>query len=395
MKHLIEKAKAAAEAAAAEGRALNDDERALVEQAIAGAKAVKADAELMKAVDALGSELAEVKPEATTNSARTPGEKMFADAAYKTWYSDATRVGSVDVKSLPNSPSVLVGGIKATLLGSSDTSAGAMISADRSATSIAFGRDITALNLITVGSTNSDLVEYAIAQRVANGQSVNGAGTVGEGSAAGESAISFYKGTAPVRTVSTFVPASTRALADAAQLATIADSFLNQAIQATLEDQVIAGDGEGENMTGILNVSGVQAQAYDTDLVTSIRKAIRKVGTVGNSRATAVLLNPEDNEKIDLLGGANTDYLFGGPAAASTPTVWGLPRVVSQAVPAGTAIVGAFNKAVLWERQGLTLATYPQHADYAIKGLVAVVASARAAFGVTHPEAFCTVDLTA
>jgi hypothetical protein len=38
---------------------------------------------------------------------------------------------------------------------------------------------------------------------------------------------------------------------------------------------------------------------------------------------------------------------------------------------------------------------YPQHSDYAIKGLVALVANARAAMGVLHPEAFCTVDLTA
>lgn len=398
MKHLIEQAKQIAEAAAAEGRALNDEERGTVEAAIAGAKAVKQDAELRKAVDALGAELADAK--VTTSpavEARTPGAKLFADSAFKNWISEATRNGVADAKSLPNSPAVNVGGIKATLLGASDTSAGALISNDRYApVAIGFGRGgLNALNLITLGSTNSDAVEFARAMRITSGQSVNAAAPVVEADPAAESTLTFIKQTAVVKDVRTFIPASVRALNDAAQLETIANNYLTYAVQEELEDQIIAGNGSGENMTGIFNTGYVQAQAFDTDIITSIRKAIRKVETVGNSRASAVLLHPEDNEKVDLLLDGNDAYLFGGPATASTPTIWGLPRVVSSAVPVGNAIVGDFRKAILWERQPLTVAMYPQHSDYAIKGLVAMVASARAAFGVLHPEAFCTVDLTA
>jgi len=398
MKHLIDQAKQLAEAAASEGRALTSEERETVEAAISGAKAVKADSELRKAVDALGSELADAKVEETpASTARTPGAKLLADPAFKNWISDATRNGLPDAKSLPNSPSVSVGGIKATLLGSSDTSGGALVSNDRYApVGIAYGRGgLTALNLVTIGSTNSDAVEYARAMRITSGQSVNAAAPVAEGDPAAESTLTFVKATAVVKDVRTFIPASTRALADAAQLETIANNFLTYAVQEELEDQIINGNGLGENMTGIFNTGYVQAQAYDTDLITSIRKAIRKVETVGNSRASAVLVHPEDNERIDLLMDAQDTYLFGGPATASTPTIWGLPRVVSSAVPVGNAIVGDFRKAIIWERQPLTVSMYPQHSDYAIKGLVALVAQARAAFGVLHPEAFCTVDLTA
>lgn len=398
MKNLIEQAKQIAEAAAAEGRALNDEERSTVETAIAGAKAVKQDAELRKMVDSLGAELADAKVETTpTTEARTAGAKMFADPAFKAWISDANRNGQPDVKSLPNSPTVAVGGIKATLLGSSDTSAGATITNDRYAPiGIAYGRGgLAALDLITIGSTTSDAVDFARAMRITAGQSVNAAAPQAEGDPAAESTLTFLKETAVVKDVRTFIPASVRALSDSAQLETIANNFLTYAIQEELEDQIVNGNGSGENMTGIFNTGYVQAQAFDTDIITSIRKAIRKVQTVGNSRASAVLVHPEDNEKIDLLLDANDTYLFGGPATVSTPTIWGLPRVVSSAIPVGNAIVGDFRKAVLWERQALTVAMYPQHSDYAIKGLVAMVANARAAFGVLHPEAFCTVDLTA
>jgi HK97 family phage major capsid protein len=399
MKHLIEQAKQLAEAAASEGRALTSEERETVEAAISGAKAVKADAELRKAVDALGAELADAKVETTPASAqpRTTGAKLLADPAFKSWINDATRNGQPDVKSLPNSPTVSVGGIKATLLGNSDTSAGATITNDRYApVGIAYGRGgLTALDLVTIGSTTSDAVDFARAMRITAGQSVNAAAPVVEGDPASESTLTFIKDTAVVKDVRTFIPASVRALNDSAQLETIANNFLTYAVTEELEDQIINGNGLGENMTGIFNTGYVQAQAFDTDIVTSIRKAIRKVQTIGTSRASAVLVHPEDNEKIDLLSGGNTDYLFGGPASSSTPTIWGLPRVVSAAVPVGNAIVGDFRKAIIWERQPLTVAMYPQHSDYAIKGLVALVANARAAFGVIHPEAFCTVDLTA
>ena len=398
MKNLIEQAKQIAEAAAAEGRALNDEERSTVESAIAGAKAVKQDAELRKMVDSLGAELAEAKVETKSSTeARTTGAKLFADPAFKAWMSEANRNGQPDVKSLPNSPTVQVGGIKATLLGNSDTSAGATITNDRYAPiGIAYGRGgLTALDLITIGSTNSDAVDFARAMRITAGQSVNAAAPVAEDGAAPESTLTFLKDTAVVKDLRTFIPASVRALSDSAQLETIANNFLTYAVQEEIEDQIVNGNGSGENMTGIFNTGYVQGQVFDTDIITSIRKAIRKVSTTGNSRASAVLLHPEDNEKIDLLLDANDTYLFGGPATVSTPTVWGLPRVVSSAIPVGNCIVGDFRKAVLWERQALTVAMYPQHSDYAIKGLVAMVASARAAFGVLHPEAFCTVDLTA
>lgn len=398
MKDLITTAKTIAANAAAEGRALTDEERATVEQALAGAKALKADAELRKAVDAIGEDLAAAQPAAADKpAARTAGEKLLADARFKSWLDAANANGTPDAKSLGTSPSVSVGGFKATLLGSSESSAGALIVNDfYPQVDQAYARELNALSLVTIGRTGSDAVEYARVMRFdeASG-SDHDVAPGGEDDLASEATLKFEKQVANVRDIRAYLPASVRALNDAAQLQTIADSFLRFAMAEGVTAQLINGDGTGDNWTGLLNVSGVQTQAFSTDIPTSIRKGITKVRHTGNKIPTAVLLNPADAETVDLLAGSvGSDYLFGGPAApSSVRTMWGLPMVTDAQVPQGTAIVGSFREAVVWERAPLSISVFPQHSDYALRGLVAVVASTRAAFGVLSPAAFCIVSL--
>lgn len=396
MKNLIDQAKNIAATAASEGRALTAEERETVEAAVAGAKALKADAQLRAAVEELGAELGETKPAPQAAKGRTAGQRMLNDEAFKNWMQAATLNGVIEAKSVPNSPAVPVGGLKATIIGADDDYAGALVVNDRYApVETAYARELNVLQLLTVGSTNSDMIEYARVLNYGMGGSVNAASPKAEGDASDESTMKFVKLTAPVRDVRTFIPASVRALNDAAQLQSLVDGFIRSSILDEVARQVIVGDGLGENMEGLLNVSGTQGQAFDTDAITTIRRAIRKVRHTGNGRPTAVLLNPEDDEAIDLLQGSATDYLFGGPAGASTPTIWGLPRVVDSAVPVGTAIVGDFRKALLWERTPVSVAVYPQHSDFAVRGLVAVAGSARAAFGVVNPAQFVVCELAA
>lgn len=396
MNALIEQAKGIAATAAAESRILTEDERGIVETAIAGAKALKADADLLKAVDSLGEAIGEVKETSSTTAVpRTPGAKALNDPAFKAWLAGATAAGTPDVKSLITSPAVAVGGLKATIFGSDDQGAGALIDATRRpGVASTLTRDLSVLALITMGNTDSDLVEYAQTQPYGMGGSVNAAAPVAEGAAAPESTLKLAKMSAPVRDIRTFIPASTRALSDAAQMQTLISGFVSYGVSEALENEIVSGDGTGEHMTGILNTSGILSQAFDTDLVATVRKAIRRVRTDGRARPTAVLVNPEDQERIDLLSGPSTDYLFGGPVGVSTPTIWGLPRIESEAIPAGYAIVGDFRQALLWERSPVSVSVYPQHSDYAVRGLVAIVAQARAAFGVLNAGAFCVASLT-
>lgn len=391
----IEQAQQIAQAAEAEGRALTTEERETVQAAIDSSKAFKADADLRTAVSQLGSELATVKPTAVDTRGMSAGKRVVSDPNFKAWLNNASVNGSVDGRSLVNSPQVEIGGIKATITGASDSYAGALIMNDRYApVEQGYARPLNVLNLVTFASTNSDVVEYARVANIGGGGSDNNAAPTAEGSSAPESQMIFVKESASVKDVRTFIPASVRALNDAPQLQSLVDSFIRYSIQETLVDEILNGDNTGERMIGLFELAGTQAQAFDTDIITTIRQAIRKVRQNGNGTPTAVLLNPEDDAAIDLLVSSSAgEFLFGGPAAAGTPTIWGLPRVSDSAVPQGQALVGDFRQAVVFERSPLTVSVYPQHSDYAIKGLVAIVGTTRAAFAVLNPAKFAVAAL--
>ena len=90
---------------------------------------------------------------------------------------------------------------------------------------------------------------------------------------------------------------------------------------------MLTGDGSGENFTGILNTSGIQTQSYDTDLLTTLRRARTKVRVTGRATPTAYVLHPNDWEDIDLLQDNEGRYFFGGRSVLGMPRLWGLPVV--------------------------------------------------------------------
>jgi hypothetical protein len=61
-----------------------------------------------------------------------------------------------------------------------------------------------------------------------------------------------------VKTIAHWLPATKRALSDAAQIRTLIDTFLTYGLEEELEDQMVNGNGTGENFEGILSVDGVQ-----------------------------------------------------------------------------------------------------------------------------------------
>jgi HK97 family phage major capsid protein len=291
-------------------------------------------------------------------------------------------------------------GVKTLITGASDTSGGAFVEPDYRGLQVGldlFQRPLTMRSLITNGTTESDTVEYVRVTGTTNNAApvAEATATAGASGTKPESGLALAKVQEPVRTIAHWIPATTRALADAGQIRTLIDAFLRYGLEEELEDQMVNGDGTGENFTGIANVSGTQAQAWDTNILTTLRKAKTKVRVVGRSIATAYLLNPADWETIDLLQDNEARYYFGGPLRQGTPTVWGLPVVECEAVPAGTGYVGDWRKAVLWDREQAAITVSNSHADFFIRNMVAILAEMRAAFGVLQPSAFVEIDLTA
>jgi HK97 family phage major capsid protein len=198
---------------------------------------------------------------------------------------------------------------------------------------------------------------------------------------------------ANVKTIAEWVPITKRALADVGQLEGLINDELRIDIAEAEENQILNGDGTGDNFTGILATSGIQAPAFATDLVTSIRKGITLARTVGRVNPNAILMNPSDAESVDLLKDTTGQYYYGGPQGLGPRTMWGLPIVESESQPAGFATLGDWSKAVIWDREQTTITFSDSHADFFVRNLVAVLAEERLAFGVVRPSAFVKVDI--
>lgn len=300
--------------------------------------------------------------------------------------------------------------VKTLLTGLSRTSAGTFLTPDRTDIVEMLGRAPLVLDqLISIRTTASDLVEFVQETAHTNAaaftpEATSSAAPTAPGSAGAlipvagggykpEGAWAFKVVQAAVKTLAEWVPITKRALADVGQLEGLINAELERDIADVEENQILNGDGTGENLTGITATSGIQTQAFATDIFTSIRKGITKLHTVGRVNPTAIVVNPSDSETIDLTKDLQGRYYYGGPQALGQKTLWGLPLVASEYQTVHTATVGDFSKAVCWDRQQATVTMTDSHADFFVRNLVAILAEERMAFGVTRPLGFCVVTL--
>lgn len=300
--------------------------------------------------------------------------------------------------------------LKALITGGSATSAGALVTPDRYApiTDLVGERELTIADLVTKGTTESDAIEYV---RV-TGKTNNAAPVAEATSAAGhtvvdgvltpaagggykpESGMSLEVVKTAVKTIAHWIPITKRAASDASQVRTMVDNFLRYGLNEALEDQILNGNGVGENFDGIMGEVTQTVGSAGTDL-DAIVDAIRTVRVAGRRKPNAVVMHPNDwfSEGFLLAKNANGNYLVGDPRASveQLNQLWGLQVVVSEAMTENTALVGDFRQSVLWEREGVSLLVSDQHSDFFTRNLLAILAEFRAGFGVLDPAAWCKV----
>jgi len=284
--------------------------------------------------------------------------------------------------------------------GGTSTSAGALILPGQSGIfdEGPLRRQLTVLDLITRGTTDSDAVEFVRTTSFTNNAAiVPEADDVLYTDDTGRkpwSTLALARVSASVETIAHGEAVTSRALADAGQMRTLIDSWLRYGLLEELEDEIVNGAGGAGHFDGLTTVASTQTQAWDTNIITTIRKAKTKVKLNGKAMANGVLMHPNDWEALDLaltLAGTNSNRDAG---AESTPRIWGLPVVESEAIAEGTCIVGDFRRAVLWDRQQATIQATSGYMDFFMKNLVAVLAELRAAFGVIRPSAFVITDVS-
>lgn len=253
-------------------------------------------------------------------------------------------------------------------------------------------------NLITVGETDNDTVDWIRYNTLTNNaaetpEAVDGDKAAGAAaSTAPESALGLDRTSTTVEEIKHFIPATKRQLADIGQLRTLVDQELLYGLESRLDSQILNGDGTGSNLTGILNTAGLQTQARGTDpAVEAVHKAFTKL-VISGFQNLGVLLNANDWQNIRLAKDANGQYYYGPPSIAGTMQMWGYPVYLSQHLAAGTGLAADFKRSsTLWLREGASIAATDTHSDWFLKGIVAILATMRCAFGVVRPRGICEV----
>jgi len=242
-------------------------------------------------------------------------------------------------------------------------------------------RKLTIRDLLMQGRMDGNSLEF-----VQETGFTNSAAPVAEGALKPQSDIKFDLKSTTAKVIAHYMKASRQILDDASQLQSYIDGRLRYGLAFKEEQQILNGDGTGQNLLGIIP----QATAYVRPVgVTTTAES--KLDTLRFAMLQAILaeypasghvLNPIDWAAIETLKDTSGQYIIGNPQGGLNPTLWGLPVAETQAIASGKFLTGAFSMGA----QIFEVAT--ENEDDFVKNLVTILAEERLALAVYRPEAF-------
>jgi HK97 family phage major capsid protein len=258
-------------------------------------------------------------------------------------------------------------------------------------------RNLTIRDLLPTETATSNQVGATREESFTN----RAAGQVAEGEAKPESDLDFDLVQLPVQTIAHFVRASKQVLSDSAALERYLNMRMAYFVRLKEEQQLLLGTGTGGELTGMMHAGNSTAfvpESGDTE-ADSIRRAIEAV-QVAEYSPQAVILNPSDWSRIEREKTTAGVYVLGDGSARALVSegmprsLWGVPVVLSNSMPAGQFLTGDFQAAcVLWDREQVSV-TIGFVNDQFTRNLVTILAEERVALAIHVPGALVSGDLT-
>jgi HK97 family phage major capsid protein len=248
-------------------------------------------------------------------------------------------------------------------------------------------RPIQVLDILPTGPTAQAAVVY-----MEETTRTHSAAERAENAAYAESAFALTQRSDTVRLIGDSVPVTDEQLEDVDQVEAYLNQRLGFGVNQRLDNQVINGDGNAPNLTGILNKAGIQTQAKGTDpSQDAFYKAMVNVRVTGRAIPSAHIIHPLDWQGIRLQRTADGIYIWGSPAEAGPERMWGLMVAQADSIAQGTGITGDFVTFVqLWIRKGVEIAVGYNTSDF-VNGRKTIRAGMRVALSIYRAAAFSTV----
>lgn len=281
----------------------------------------------------------------------------------------------------------------ANALTTADGSAGGLIYQEEERDPVRMPRRrLRVRSLLTQGRVNSDQVRYR--KQVLR---TDGTGSIAETVASAPSAFGWEKAKTDVRKIGTHTNLSEEALADADQLQSEIDGELRYLLDLEEEKQIIAGDGLGENLNGLITEAAAFVPANglpNSTRIDRLRLAILQI-TLEDYIPMEMLLNPTDWAAIEMQKDANERYIYGDPGTALAPRLWGKDVVDTATMSVGEWLVGDLAMAAtFYDRQETAITMTTSHDQDFIEDMITVKARKRVAMAIKRALAMCKGNFT-
>lgn len=259
-------------------------------------------------------------------------------------------------------------------------------------------RRMTVRNILPVGVTSSNLIEFAKENVFTNSAAAVYSGGAVENVAKAASDITFTLSNVAVVTIAHYILASRQVLDDAPMLQSYIEGRLMYGLKLEEEDELLNGDGTNGTISGLLASGNFTAfnrptTADDThiDLVRKGKLQLR----LSDFEASAVIMHPSDWDRIEGEKDTQGRYIYGDPSKTATPALWSIPVVATTAITEGTMLIGDFPMAAqVWDRQQMSVELSREHSDNFTKNMVTILAEERLALAVYRPSALIKINAT-
>lgn len=258
----------------------------------------------------------------------------------------------------------------------------------------------TFLDVVPRLPTDDEILEWVKESSFTNGATMIGEATAITGTTGlkPSSTMAFTVETSFVRDVAHWMVVTNKMLRNKSAIRGMIDRNLRLGLDLVIEQQILSGDGTGNNLLGLLDSgTGIQLRAQGGDSIPdAIRRAITMVRVTGFAQPSDLFMHPLDWETVDLLrdeagGSADTGtYIWGGPVRQGQATMWGIPVRQTVNIPQGTVLLGDMSQCTLFDRQRTNI-TVGRVDNQLIRNIQTVLAEAALAFVCFRPDAFCQI----
>lgn len=222
---------------------------------------------------------------------------------------------------------------------------------------------------------------------------VNIAAEVAEGGTKPKAGITPALVTENMATIAAYVQFTRQVDADAPFLRGLLDGRLRYALKRRKDQQIISGNGTGANMLGLANRPDISllAPGAPQKRAVTIRKAITAM-ELTDAVPELVVLNPVDAELFDLTNeataGLHATPDFAGPGAR---TAWGLTKIHSNGVAAGTALLIDPLSLLILDRMQPTAYMTDSHSTNFVENILTLLLELRAGLALFAAAGVCKV----